>query len=49
MFKRFYYNNNSNFFLKGSGRSLMVYDLLMAHPSVNLDDERWGSPIKKYS
>ena len=49
--KRWYYNNNSNFISKGRGRSLMVSDFLMAHPSgpfFSLDDEEWASAIKKY-
>lgn len=49
--KRWYFNNSAPFISKGRGRSLMVSDFLMAHPSgpfFRLNEEEWKRAIKKY-
>ena len=49
--KRWIYDDNTPLFSKGRGRSLMVSDFMVSHPSgpfFSLNDKEWNKAINKY-
>ena len=49
--RRWMMNNSAPFFSKGNGRSVVISDFLVAHPSspfVRLNDQEWGRAVQKF-